>query len=92
MSLGRLVQDLLDLTNLESHGITLEKSRCDPEQLLRLSLKHLHYAAAQKDITLSFKVVRDVPDIDADEIRLHQVLVNLVENAIRCKMCIRDRF
>ena len=84
VSLGRLVQDLLDLTNLESHGITLEKSRCDPEQLMRLSLKHLHYAAAQKDITLSFKVVRDVPDIDADEIRLHQVLVNLVENAIRC--------
>ncbi len=82
--LGRLVQDLLDLTNLESQGITLEKSRCNPEIFMRHFLKHLNHTAALKDITLSLQVGRDVPDIEVDEMRLHQVLVNLVENAIRC--------
>ena len=82
--LGRLVKDLLDLTNLESRGITLEKRRCRPETAIQRSLQHLHYAAAAKNINLTLRVEGDVPDIDADEMRLHQVLVNLVENAIRC--------
>ncbi len=82
--LGRLVQDLLDLTKLESQGITLERRRCNPETVLRHSLKHLYHTAASKDITISLQVGPDVPDIYVDEMRLHQVLVNLVENAIRC--------
>ncbi len=82
--LGRLVQDLLDLTNLESQGITLEKSICDPGRLLHRSLKQLQYSAAQKEISLSLHVLGDMPAVDADEMRIHQVLVNLVENAIRC--------
>lgn len=82
--LGRLVQNLLDLANLESLGITLEKNRCVPEAALRRSLKQLHYAAALKGITLTLRLQGDVPVIDADEMRLHQVMVNLVENAIRC--------
>ncbi|MFY9384248.1 MAG: HAMP domain-containing sensor histidine kinase, partial [Dethiobacteria bacterium] len=48
--LGRLVQDLLDLTKLESQGITLERRRCNPETILRHSLKHLYHTAALKDI------------------------------------------
>lgn len=82
--LGRLVKDLLDLTNLESRGITLEKRRCRIEAAVQRSLQHLHYAAAAKSITLTLHVEGQVPDIDADEMRIHQVLVNLVENAIRC--------
>ncbi len=82
--LGRLVKDLLDLTNLESRGITLEKRRLQPERAVQRSLQHLHYAATAKNITLTLHVEEEVPDIDGDEMRLHQVLVNLVENAIRC--------
>ncbi len=82
--LGRLVQDLLDLTKLESQGITLEKRRCHPETMLRHSLKHLYHTAAAKNIRISLQVHPDVPHIYADEMRLHQVVVNLVENAVRC--------
>ncbi len=81
--LGRLVQDLLDLTGLESQGFTLQKERCAPGAALGRSLKQLHYTAALKDITLSLHVQEYVPDIEADEMRLHQIMVNLVENAIR---------
>jgi signal transduction histidine kinase len=83
LHLTRLVQDLLDLSGLETHQITLNKIRQVPKQLLQESVQHMQLAAAAKNITLTVKAASDLPDVSVDTHRFYQVIINLVENAIR---------
>jgi len=81
--LSRLVQDLLDLADLESPQITLHKVKHDPEALLRAAVQHAHLAAAAKKITLEVQAEGGLPAVIVDERLFNQVLINLLDNAIR---------
>ncbi|MEW6662327.1 MAG: ATP-binding protein [Bacillota bacterium] len=83
LHLSHLLRDLLDLDSLESHRSALQKSRHDPSALLHTSVPHLQLKAMEKGVTLDVQVTPGAPDVDADENRFRQVVVNLVENAIR---------
>lgn len=82
LHLGRLVQDLLDLANLESRQANPDRREHEPEYLLNRSLQHLQCALAEKNIALNMQIGDAVPLILVDEGRFHQVLTNLVENAL----------
>ncbi|MEW5784562.1 MAG: HAMP domain-containing sensor histidine kinase [Bacillota bacterium] len=83
LHLSRLVQDLLDLASLESHQFTLHKVKHDLDALLRTSIQHLQLAAAAKGAAIEIQSLSDTPPVEVDENRFHQVIVNLVENAVR---------
>lgn len=83
LHLSQLVQDLLDLANLESHQITLQKELYNPGQLLQASVRHLQMSAASMGITIDVQAADYLPALAVDANRFHQVIVNLVENAIR---------
>ncbi|CAM3467373.1 HAMP domain-containing protein [Mycobacterium frederiksbergense] len=72
--LGELVTDLLDLSRLEGGVISLQLSRFGVEEFLRDAVAHT-----------SVEVIVDSPGLTAvaDPARLRQVVVNLVDNAIR---------
>ncbi len=78
--LGRLVDDLLDLSAIESSILRLHRDWCD------LSLV-LDAARACLPLEASEQVRLDYPDslpaVWADHDRLEQVLVNLMDNAVR---------
>ncbi|MBE9228452.1 PAS domain S-box protein [Phormidium sp. LEGE 05292] len=79
--LVRLVNDILDLERLESGKIRLEKSCCNPAQIVKSAIDQMQEMANQSGIKLS-TTIESCP-IYADGDRLLQVLINLLSNAIK---------
>jgi signal transduction histidine kinase len=79
--LGRLVVQLLDLSRLESGSVPLERREFVVAPMLELAVRESQLAEPDALIALSV----EPPDlvVDADPERLHQVVANLVENAVR---------
>lgn len=77
-----LVNDLLDLANLEGREGGLSLRPVDVRRLIDEIRERMEPIAERHGVTLVANVDADLKDITADERRLHQVLVNLVNNAI----------
>jgi signal transduction histidine kinase len=82
--LGRVLNDVLDLSRIESGRLELESVSLDPAALLRDVHELMNVQAAGKGLALELEVAGELPPrIAGDPTRLRQVLVNLVGNAIR---------
>jgi signal transduction histidine kinase/CheY-like chemotaxis protein len=82
--LGRVLNDVLDLSRIESGRLELETVPVDPGALLRDVHELMNVQAAGKGLDLALEIGADLPPrIAGDPTRLRQVLVNLVGNAIR---------
>ncbi len=79
--LVRLVNDILDLERLESNKITLHRQWCNAEALMQRVVDILRLTADDRDIRLI--MTPTAQQVWADEDRIIQVLVNLVNNAIK---------
>lgn len=79
--LVKLVDDLLDLSKLETKGATLELGPVDLSQLVAHTLDKLRPMAEAANLTLSGNGPSVVVVADAD--RLEQVLTNLIDNAVK---------
>ncbi|WP_422750025.1 ATP-binding protein [Mycobacterium sp. WMMD1722] len=79
--LGELVTDLLDLSRLEGGAITLQRRRFEVDAFLRDAIGHVAVSGDDVDVTITVTP----PDLFAlaDPARLRQVVVNLVDNAVR---------
>jgi two-component system phosphate regulon sensor histidine kinase PhoR len=81
--LGRLVGDLLTLSDLELGRTELRRVALQADDLVETTFEVLRNRAVQAGITLTRDLAPDTPLLDADEDRLEQALVNLVDNAIK---------
>jgi signal transduction histidine kinase len=80
--LGRLVDQLLDLSKLESGEVPLELEPVALAPVIRRVISEFSVGRAVTDVELD----ADVPDdimVEADRERIHQVVFNLVDNAVR---------
>jgi len=82
LRMGRLVDQLLDLAKLESGRVQMRRDRVDLGELVTGTVERFQPAAADKDITLTVETAPDL-HILGDEERLMQVLMNLLDNALR---------
>lgn len=80
--LGRLVDQLLDLSRLESGEVPLYLESTTLEPIVTRVLSEIAVGRSVTDVTLRDEVPADVAAI-ADAERIHQVLYNLVDNAVR---------
>jgi signal transduction histidine kinase len=79
-SLARMVDDLIDVSRLEAHRLSLERSWFDPERLVRETLEHLKHLTGRSRIDVSASTATPV---FVDEGRFEQILGNLVSNAVK---------
>jgi signal transduction histidine kinase len=78
--LGRLVQQLLDLSRLEAGTLPLELRAFDVESMLERAIRD---SSLRADVRVEIEMVPRGFRFEADGERLHQVIANLVENAVR---------
>ena len=79
-----LINDILDLSKVEAGKLQVEQIRCSPFELLADLVSLMHVRADAKKLRLGANVIGPLPaTILADPLRLRQVLVNLVGNAIK---------
>jgi two-component system sensor histidine kinase KdpD len=79
--LNRLVQNLLQMTRLESGEVALRKQWHSIEEVIGAALRRLDKRLAGRRITT--RVLPDLPLVPMDDVLIEQVLVNLLDNAIK---------
>jgi two-component system phosphate regulon sensor histidine kinase PhoR len=81
--LGRLIDDLLTLSDLESGKIHLAREDVKAAELIERGVEIFQDQAKKKGVSLSHAIEFDLPPILGDPDRLQQLLINLVDNAIK---------
>jgi two-component system phosphate regulon sensor histidine kinase PhoR len=81
--LGRLLNDLLELSNLELERTPLQLRPVACVDIARQGVTLLAPQADKKQISLSVAIPEGVPPVLADRDRSVQVLVNLLDNAVK---------
>jgi signal transduction histidine kinase len=81
--LGRLVNDLIQLSRFDSGRAELGDEEIDPVRLGRSLCQQLQQTAAAKQITLVLDAPESLPAIQANQSHVRIVLQNLLENAIK---------
>lgn len=83
-TLNALINCVLDYSRIEAGQLHMEKIPFSLRQNIKGTLDMLTIGAKQKGLTLACDVAPEVPDVLlGDPLRLRQVLVNLVSNAIK---------
>jgi two-component system phosphate regulon sensor histidine kinase PhoR len=81
--LGRLVDDLLTISRAESRSVALETQRLDLRELLRHIVEQLDEPIRRQAATVRITTADGDLSLEADAVRLEQVFLNLVENALK---------
>ncbi|QQY78975.1 signal transduction histidine kinase [Keratinibaculum paraultunense] len=80
--LSNMVEELLDFSRFVSGRITLEKKEIQLSNLIKQIAKQFLPRAKEKDILFNVHY-KDLPIIIADENRIKQLLINLLDNAFK---------
>ena len=81
--LQSMIDDLLEVTRLESGKLTVEPESVSVANVVTDTFNTLQGAARAKGVTLSFDLAADLPPAHADPTRLRQILIILLDNAIK---------
>ena len=82
-NLTQMVQELLELSRIESGKVPLQKKNIKPLEVIAPAIKRMELQAERASLDLTVQCLPDLPEIFADATRLQQVLVNLIHNAIK---------
>ncbi|WP_415639397.1 GAF domain-containing sensor histidine kinase, partial [Paracoccus nototheniae] len=78
-----LINDILDLSKIESGKLELARDAVDPQTIADKLLRGFESQARQKGLTLTARVATGLPVIETDRQRLEQVLRNFISNALK---------
>jgi two-component system, OmpR family, sensor histidine kinase KdpD len=79
--LNRLVGNLLDMTRIESRGVQVQKEWQPLEEVIGAALTRLDQQLSDRPLTTALPP--DLPLVPLDSVLIEQVLINLLENAIK---------
>jgi len=83
-NLARLINDILDLSKIESGKLTLEKLEFNFAETIISNLHPYKYLAEQKGLILNYKIDKSIPkNVIGDPTRINQIMVNLIGNALK---------
>ena len=78
-----LINDILSLAKIEAGQIALDYTSVSVDQLCQSTLAFIQHQAIKKQIRLEVKLPENLPNIMVDERRIRQVLINLLNNAVK---------
>jgi two-component system phosphate regulon sensor histidine kinase PhoR len=81
--LNALVEDLLILARLESRDLSLQPVAVDLERFFSEMGQNWRIAGERKGVKLEFQLEPGLVAVRADELRVEQVLNNLIDNAVK---------
>ena len=81
--LGRLIDDLFELSQIESGAIRLELAPTQIGELVAQTMDAYHARARERGVAVESLVEPGLPTLTADAGRLQRVLRNLVDNGLR---------
>ncbi|WP_138493560.1 sensor histidine kinase [Paenibacillus pinistramenti] len=81
--LQHLVNDLFELAKMEEGKITLSLEWIDLSDIADHVAQKIKLKAANKKLSIETKINREIPLIYGDGLRIEQILLNLLENAVR---------
>jgi len=80
----KLIDDILDLSKIESGRLEVECIACSPRKLIDDVVLLMQVRADAKELSLDVRWDGPIPDsIQTDPTRLRQILINLIGNAIK---------
>jgi len=80
----RLINDILDLSKIEAGKMQVERVPCRPVQIVEEVASLMRVRAVEKGLSLDIRYQFPLPEtILSDPVRLRQILVNLVGNALK---------
>ena len=83
-ALLELINNILDFSKMESHGVDLEVIPFGLEQVIVETLETCTIKAREKGIALNYRLPKDIPpQLLGDPFRIKQILLNLVNNAVK---------
>src|SRR5215831_12719961 len=80
--LSRIVEQLLEMSRLEAGETLVDRTRFDFAEMTRTTVDQMRLLAEEKNVQLKFEKTKTA-EIDGDPLRLKQIVVNLVDNAIK---------
>lgn len=78
-----IVEDLLILSELEKRDFTLKISAVRPSELIRNIVQIFRPKMEEKNLELYLELPDNLPVMEADEFKLEQLFVNLIDNAVK---------
>ncbi|MDO9545756.1 MAG: ATP-binding protein [Pelolinea sp.] len=82
-NLTQMVEELLELSRIESGKVPLEKQWVRPCDLINKNCERMLMQAERAGLSLSYQCNDDLPKINVDPLRIGRVLVNIIHNAIK---------
>jgi len=81
--LTNLTNEFLDLARLSSGRATLVRSEINLSNVVQMAVNVVRPQAVERGIRLSVRAPENLPLVRGDEQRLHQVILNLMSNAVK---------
>lgn len=81
--LWQLVEDLIDVSRIASGRVQLKMAPVDLGAIVSASIETLRPSAQAKRVVFSCQVGPELPEVSGDEVRLQQVVWNLLWNALK---------
>lgn len=80
----KLINDVLEMARIEAGKLQLDIATYDLEAAVRDVMELMHFKSNEKELTLTLERSSDVPRyVKGDESRLRQILINLLNNALK---------
>jgi CheY-like chemotaxis protein len=80
----KLINDILDLSKIEAGRLVVERTTCSPIAIAGDVVAMMNVRAAAKRLSIELQWKGDIPEtIRSDPLRFRQILINLIDNAIK---------
>ncbi|MBX6773344.1 MAG: hypothetical protein IRY83_16615, partial [Chloroflexi bacterium] len=81
--ISRLIDDVLDLSQIDAHRLALEKSYASLEEIVRSAVLTVSSFYEHLGLSLTTEIPSNIPLLYVDAGRIRQILINLLNNAAR---------